>query len=197
MLSHFVPLIQQYGLIGIFISVAIESLGIPLPTEPAYIVGQSFITSGTHPAWLIHVVLYFGHMIGALISYFAGRHISKEFLKKKREYTDTQRKLAGWYGKYGAVTVFGTRLIGYVRPWTSYVAGIAEVKFWPFFIFTSLATIILNACSLFFSATFLKIWEEYPFMRSIIVISLGAGFAFLLLQTARKKFGHKPSVPLS
>ena len=190
MLGHIVRLIHHYGLLGMFVSVAVENMGIPLPTEPAYIVGQSFIVRGEYPLWAVHLVLYLGHMFGAMISYYAGLRIAKGLMKKK-EYTATQHKIAGWYEKHGAITVFGTRLIGYVRPWSSYVAGIAEVSFWPFFIYTSLGTIILNAVCLVFTATFLHIWKVYPFLRFFIVLSLAAGFGYVLYE-ALKKRSKKP-----
>jgi membrane protein DedA with SNARE-associated domain len=185
MLDFLISSIERYGLIGMFVSVMIENLGIPLPTEPAYLVGQTLITNGTYSWPIVHGVLLAGHLTGATISYLAGRRIAHK-LKVHRDFTVTQKKIASWFDKYGLPTVFATRLIGYVRPWSSYIAGIAEVKFIPFILLTAAGTIILNAITLFFIQQVVHVWIHYPILRVAIILSCSVGLGLVLYQAYAK-----------
>ncbi|MEI6477632.1 MAG: DedA family protein [bacterium] len=184
-------LISHYGLFGMFVSVAIENLGLPLPTEPAYLVGQALITDGSHSWWVIQVVLYLGHTAGACASYWMGRRIGIKMKGDHSQFTDTQKRIAGWFEKYGYITVFATRLIGYVRPWSSYVAGIAEVPFVPFLLLSSAGTIILNLICLAFASKFIWLWASFPIARILITFSCLIGVVLLAFQGYRKHMTKK------
>lgn len=189
-LTHF---IQHYGAIGMFVIVAIENMGIPLPTEGAYIVGQAIIIRNPHDYWVyawVSLVLLAGHAAGAVLSYAMGRRIALG-LKEQPERTDVQKTLAGWYERYGAATVFGARLFGYVRPWASYVAGIAEISFWPFLVLTLAGTLIFNAVSLALTGTIVYFWQHYIGLRVLISLSFAAGFVAILITTVHKHYKKK------
>lgn len=169
---------------------AIENMGIPFPTEASYILGQNYITHAQVSYVLILSILVAGQTIGSLLSYFLGRRIALS-MHIRPELDDVQEKVAGWFGKYGYITVFATRLLGYVRPWSSYVAGIAEVPFWPFLYYSVSGTIVFTAVSLLLTKQIVYLWHHYFLIRVILNTSFAVGFIIVAYLLLKKRFTKK------
>ena len=181
-------LFQSLGSAGVFVSMLVENIGVPLPTEIGYLIAQELISTGKHSWTFMIVVLTLGHTTGALISYSVGRWgdgiVKSDMQKSNKNVQELHVKLQGWYDKYGNITIFGTRFIGYVRPWSSYIAGFSGVAFWPFFIWTLLGSLIFNIMTLYFTGALIVIWrryEVYHFLISAIGFFLFFGFLFYVL----------------
>ena len=187
MFSNFMSAIfhffQSIHLYGAFLSMFIENIGIPLPTEIGYLIGQDLINRGAYSYPVVLSVLSLGHIIGSVISYRVGRlgdsYIAKK-LKQTSKIRDVQTKLENWYKKYGNWTVFLTRFVGYVRPWSSFVAGFSKTEFGPFLLWTSVGSVIFNVLNLYFSQIFIMIWRRYS-VYHVLIISVAAFFFFGLL----------------
>jgi len=174
------------GITGMFLSMFTENIGIPLPTEIGYLVGQELVNLGKYHYWLILLVTTAGHVGGSLVSYGLGRWgdsaVSRKIRQQKR-IIKVHERLSKWYQKYGNLTIFLTRFVGYVRPWSSYVAGFAGVRFWPFFIYTLIGSIIFNIFNLYFANVFILIWRRYVILHLLIVSVIGLiFFAFIIYE---------------
>lgn len=178
--------LKDLGIWGSFLSMLIENIGIPLPTEIGYLIGQDLIVRGVYSYPFVLFVLTAGHVIGSIISFWVGKYgdrIVRSKFKQNRKLTEVHEKLEKWYNKYGNFTVFLTRFVGYVRPWSSFVAGFAEVKFWPFVLWTTLGAFIFNVLTLYFSGIFLLIWRRYStFHVLFIIISTILFFGFIFYE---------------
>jgi len=111
-------------------------------------------------------------MTGAVIAYFIGRSgesLLMQKLKENRGFIETHKKIQEWYKKYGNITIFLTRMTGYVRPWSSLVAGFAGVKFKTFFVWSLIGTIIFNVITLYISNILLILWERYSAYQYIFI----------------------------
>ncbi|HOX41662.1 MAG TPA: DedA family protein [bacterium] len=180
---------KDLGIWGAFLSMMIENMGIPLPTEIGYLIGQDLIQRQVHSYPLVLAILTIGHVLGSVISFMAGRvgdNFVIERLKRNGRVQETHDKLESWYQKYGNLTVFLTRFVGYVRPWSSFVAGFAGVKFWQFFLWTTLGSLIFNIICLYFSGVFILIWRKYA-VYHVALISIMAilFFAVIIYQVFR------------
>lgn len=182
--------LHTLGLPGIFLLLFFENMGLPLPTEAAYIVGQALISKGHVSYFLIFSVFQAGHMAGALSSYAVGRF----FRSRKPEgppegqgAAQAQDKLDRWFTKYGTLTIFLSRLVGYVRPWSSYLAGAAKTPFWPFLFYTFLGTFVFNAISISVTGTLTEIWHRYPATR----VAMSAFFVLSLFGVAAYEYIHR------
>jgi membrane protein DedA with SNARE-associated domain len=184
-------LIETYGLWGVFAMMAIENMGVPFPTEPAYIVANRYIQTGQFTTLEVHAVLLAGHLTGACTSYYLGT-LLRQAVGGTKQLNHTQITLQKWYARYGSPTVFVTRVIGYVRPWSSSVAGLARMPFFPFLLYTTLGTILLNIVCLAFAELFMHYWYAYPLARPVIVFSFAIGVLYLVLQKLRRG-GHRKS----
>ncbi len=177
MIDHFLTgvysFLKHFGLFGAFLSMVIENLGIPLPTEIGYLICQNLITEKTYSYMFVVIILTAGHVLGALISYsigrFGDRYVGK--LRKASKVKEVQGKLKKWYAKYGNVTIFLTRFVGYVRPWSSFVAGFAKVDFFQFLFWTTLGSLLFNMTALYFSSFIIDLWNRYAFMHIYIIVS--------------------------
>lgn len=180
-MNHFfIGLIAHYGLPGMGLCLVIENMGIPFPTEVAYIVAQNEIEKGKLSYLLALLFLTLAHVVGALLSYWIGRRIAKG-LHAKKDTDAAQQKMAHWFEKHGIWAVFFARFVGQVRPWSSYIAGTAEVGFWPFFAATTVGTILFNIISLSLTKTLLHYSRRYPFVQYLITFFILIGiFGFII-----------------
>jgi len=193
-------LLHGLGLPGIFLLLFFENMGIPLPTEAGYIVAQTLITHNTYSYWTVFAVLQASHCAGALSAYAVGHYFRdrRHNLPINNESAgQAQDKLDVWFSKYGNITVFLSRLIGYVRPWSSYLAGIARTSFWPFFFYTFLGTFVFNVISLSVTGTLTALWRHHPAFRAIMVLFFILSFAAIFIYNhAQKRAKKKTSTPL-
>lgn len=187
--SSILNLIAHYGLGGVFVSMMIENIAIPFPTEGAFIVSQQLITHGYYSFWFMYWFIVFAQVLGSVISFWLGRTLGSVLQKRlahRPKYQDVHAKIVGWYSRYGAITVFATRLIGYVRPWSSLVAGIARFPFWPFLGWTILGTMIFVFPTMHITNTTVYLWKTYPALQPVLaVVAIMLFFGAVLYGGAR------------
>jgi len=180
---------HSLGLFGAFLSMMVENLGIPLPTEIGYLIAREIIGEGTYSYILVLFILTLGHITGAVISYGAGimgDNFVVAKLSKSSKIEQVDQKLKKWYSEYGTLTVFITRFIGYVRPWSSFVSGLAGVKFWPFLLWTALGSLIFNIICLYFTGILIAVWRRYKSLHFIIATSIFLLFFALIIYSIIK-----------
>lgn len=194
-------LLKHYGFLGIFVLMFAENLGLPLPTELGFIVGQSMVSVGHATYASIFVTILAGKTAGSLISYFLGKYFCEriKFLNNDSgRLKKAQDMFAHWMKHYGNVAVFFSRLIGYVRPWSSYLAGIGEVKFVPFIIYNVLGSAVIIAITMLVLGGAVNLWQAYPIFRPIaIALFLIFFFGFWIGLWIHKKIKDHSEKPKS
>lgn len=179
MLAQTVLLIQHYGLLGIFISHVIENVAVPFPTEGAFLVSLELIKNGQYSFWSMYWFIVVAQVSGAVIGYGLGRFLEEQlvrWLSRSKKFVEAKDKIHGWYDKYGSITVLATRLIGYVRPWSSLIAGFAEFPIWSFLLWTIIGTMIFVYPTLKITAILALIWTRYPGLQPVIAIAMLLSF---------------------
>lgn len=185
--------INHLGLTGVFLVMVVENLGIPFPTEVGFLVAQGQIQAGqlTYPAAITLITL--GHVVGACLAYGIGRWGDRKLtgiFERNRHWKEVQERVVRWYARYGNVTVFTTRLIGYVRPWSSLVAGFARLPMVPFVIWTTLGSLIFSSVSLYITRYIIAVWLAYPqFHTEMLIIIFLLFFSILITQIGRSLYG--------
>ncbi len=133
-ISH---LVSSYGYWAVFVLVAIESLGIPLPGETALIVAGAYAGS-THrlSAWLIFVVAAAAAIVGDNIGYWIGDKggyaLARRYGPKIR--LDEQKlKVARYlFDRHGAKVVFFGRFVSVLRTYAAFLAGTSRMRWRKF-----------------------------------------------------------------
>ena len=137
-----VDLIFDWGYLGIFVLMAIESSFIPFPSEivliPAgYLAYQSEMNLG-----MIIGASLGGSMFGAFINYFLAFFLGRKFLMSYGKYffisQKSIQKMDEYFVKHGAISTFIGRLIPGVRQLISIPAGISRMNLLVFSTYTAL-----------------------------------------------------------
>lgn len=190
MLSQALEYLASGGIMAISGLIALEYVGIPLPTELAYLAGYHLVSKGQLDFWVLFAAIMVSHIVGSLFAYEVG-YRAGIFARRKSKLTGLQLKLQGWYKKYGPITIIATQLIGHVRPWASYVAGFSHMPRLPFLFFNLIGSAALTLIMLVFADVIMDIWRDYPFMRIILIalfVSLLAGVVLYWLRERKPSF---------
>lgn len=167
--------VQAHGLHGVFLFMAIESGGVPFPTELGFIAAQGLITSHDKSWWEAYAWIVMGHLVGAGFSYHLGRASDSalaRYLAHKRGVMHTCEWLQRWYTRYGALTVLAGRLIGHVRPWASFAAGLSRVPETTFWLWTVLGTLVFTAVTMWITAVGWQFCMTHAAWRMPVIVGM-------------------------
>ena len=171
--------VRSHGSLGIFTVIAVENLGVPWPTELAFIVAVDLIRVGRLSYAEAVGLITLAHLTGACVGYGIGRagdNFVVRRLQGSRHMQHASRWLHDWYQRRGSATVFGARLVGQVRPWASIAAGLAEVRLVPFVVWTTIGSAIYAVFALELTRVGFRFWDAYPHLRLVLVITVFAVF---------------------
>ena len=139
-------LLLDYGLFLLFVLVALESTGVPLPGETA-LIAASVLASQDHYSivWVI-VLAAAGAIIGDNAGYWIGRKGGRALLRKipyLREYFERILPPAErFFVKHGAKAVFFGRFVSILRVTAAWLAGISHMPWWRFLFWNAAGGII-------------------------------------------------------
>lgn len=131
--------ITKYSYAGIFISLGLGILGLPVPDE-SLIAFTGFLSSqGKLNILILLPVIIAGIMLGITVSYFLGKlfgnYVSNKYFNKMLLNTDHLQKAKGFYDKYGRYSLLVGYFIPGVRHLTAIVAGINNMPYRQFAVF--------------------------------------------------------------
>jgi membrane protein DedA with SNARE-associated domain len=140
-----VDVIDAMGLPGIFLLMVAESACIPIPSETTFLFAGFNVARGEYSLFAVVAVGTFANVVGSWIAYAVGYYGRVDILEKhgkKLHIKPSHLKWADdWFAKYGAATVFFTRMLPIVRTFISLPAGVARMPFWRFTILTTLGCV--------------------------------------------------------
>jgi membrane protein DedA with SNARE-associated domain len=128
-------LLLTYGLVLLFLAVAIESAGVPIPGETALITAAVFSTPQHHQfsiVWVI-VVAAAGAIVGDNVGYTLGRIGGRRLLERFDLIARTLPRSERFFEKHGGKTVFIGRFIAFLRVTAAWLAGISRMHWLRFF----------------------------------------------------------------
>ncbi len=141
-------LINTFGYSGLFFTMALESAGIPIPSEVVVPFAGFLASSGRFDFWLVALVATLANLTGAIIFYFVGYYLGTAFLHKYGKYIlmhkDDIEKMDRWLQSHGGRVAFFSRLIPGMRTFSSLVIGASEVRFPIFFWYTLFGSLVWN-----------------------------------------------------
>src|SRR5215469_11711866 len=136
-------LISSYGYLALFVLVAVESLGIPLPGETALVIAGTYAGS-THKLspWLVFLVGAAAAIVGDNIGYWigdkGGYKLARRYGRKVR-LDEHKLKIARYlFDRHGAKVVFFGRFISILRTYAAFLAGTSQMR-WRVFLIANAA----------------------------------------------------------
>lgn len=140
--ADLVDLIFEWGYLGIFLLMTIESSFIPFPSEIVLIPAGYLASSGDMNMGMIMVSALSGSMAGAFINYFLALFLGRKILKKYGKYffisEDALGKMDRYFQKHGHISTFIGRLVPGIRQLISIPAGLARMNLTVFSTYTAL-----------------------------------------------------------
>jgi membrane protein DedA with SNARE-associated domain len=134
-------LVHHYGLIALFLLVAAESSGIPLPGETALVTAGIFASTGNLNIVEVIAVAALGAIVGDNIGYWLGREGGLRLLDRlgpiKRWSEPGRQWSEQFFARHGAKTVFFARFIAVLRVTAAWLAGLSRMHWWTFFLWNA------------------------------------------------------------
>lgn len=124
--------LSTYGVLAIFVSILVSSIGLPLPTSFLLIVAGSFVETGDLSFWPVVGAAVAGSVIGDHLGYALGRVGGRPFAERASARfgaTALMARAESTTTKWGGVTVFFSRwLITAIGPWVNLISGITRQR---------------------------------------------------------------------
>ena len=144
-----------WGLVLVFVFMAVESSFIPFPSEVVMIPAGLLAARGElglpPAAALVAAILVgiLGSLLGAFVNYYLALWVGKPFLLKYGKWffvkPEPLNRACEVFNRYGAATTFVCRLIPVIRQLISIPAGISRMPLGSFALFTGLGAGIWSA----------------------------------------------------
>ena len=137
-----VDLIFDWGYLGIFLLMAVESSFVPFPSEIVLIPAGYLASQGEMSVGLIMSSALAGSLLGAFINYYLALTLGRKMLERYGKYffikESALEKMDNFFDKHGHISTFIGRLIPGIRQLISIPAGLAKMNLGVFSLFTAL-----------------------------------------------------------
>lgn len=184
--------IGSAGLPAVFVLMALESACIPVPSEAIMLFAGFSVSEGDLTLFGIVVAGVLGNIVGSWLAYAAGYYGRLELLEKNRLLHVNRKHLAWadrWFERYGAATVFFSRMLPIIRTFISLPAGVARMPFWRFTALTAAGCIPWVLMLAVIGRKVGDNWEEWRdnlhYLDYAVVAAVLIGGAYLLIRRRR------------
>ncbi|MCF6308858.1 MAG: DedA family protein [Sulfurimonas sp.] len=137
-----VDLIFDWGYLGIFLLMTVESSFIPFPSEIVLVPAGYLASKGDMSIGMIMTSALSGSMVGALINYYLALTLGRKLLSKYGKYffikEEALLKMDSYFAKHGHISTFIGRLIPGIRQLISIPAGLSRMNLAVFSFYTAL-----------------------------------------------------------
>ncbi|HZC99008.1 MAG TPA: DedA family protein [Actinomycetes bacterium] len=142
--------VLHYGYLAVFVLMVLESACVPVPSEVTMLFGGAlangaFLTSLGQDAGPLNFVVValvgaFGNLVGSWIAWAVGYRGGRPLIERWGRYVFLREheleRAELWFERHGQAAVLVSRLLPVVRTFISLPAGIAEMRFARFSVYT-------------------------------------------------------------
>ena len=185
--------VGDLGLKGIFLLMTLESMCIPVPSEPTMLFAGFNVDKGTYSFVAVVTVAVAANVLGSWIAYGVGRFGRIELVERHGKWLHiTPKNLEWadrWFEKYGDAAVFFSRMLPIIRTFISLPAGVAKMPFWRFTVLTLLGCIPWMAGLTFAGYKLGENWEDLRsylhWVDYAVALAIVAGAVWLFVRWRR------------
>jgi len=192
-------LIDHYGYWAVFVFVAVESLGVPIPGETAVIAAGAY-AGATHKLnpWLIFAVAALAAVLGNVVGYWIGAKGGFALARRygPKIHLDERKLKVGRYvlDRQGEKLVFVGRFISILRTYVAFLAGTLHMQWVKFFIATVAGAVawsgIYTAVSYRAASTIKRLSGVLDLALGLVAVAIVV-IVFLLVRQQVSKLGDK------
>jgi membrane protein DedA with SNARE-associated domain len=189
----------EHGLLILFVLVAVESAGVPLPGETALIAAGVLAHNGEfHSIETVIVVAALAAIIGDNVGYWLGRKGGRELLSRtpivREAFERALPRSERFFARHGAKTVFLGRFVAFLRITSAWLAGISHMSWWRFFFWNAAGGIVwatlVGLVAYKFGEAAAEAINKYGLYGAIAVILIGV-IAYLVFRFWKKRLLKK------
>ena len=183
-----------HGLFLVFVAIAIESAGVPLPGEAALAAAAVLAHNGNYPLWAVIVVGALAAIIGDNIGYWLGREGGRKLLDRwsytrkhaARAFPPAER----FFEKHGPKAVFFGRFIALLRITSAWLAGISHMAWWRFTFWNALGGIVwataVSLIAYWAGAQVIDAFSRYGVYAVVVLIGI-VSIGYIVVRVVRKR----------
>ena len=146
LVPHLQHVVATYGYLAVFVIVALESAGIPMPGETVLVTAAIFAASGTLKIYWVIGAAAAGAIIGDNCGYWIGRELGFPLIYRFGHYIrlDEKRLKVGQYLflKHGGKIIFFGRFVAVLRAFAAFLAGVNRYNWEEFFLYNAAGGIV-------------------------------------------------------
>lgn len=182
--------VEKLGYAGIALLTLLENVFPPIPSEVIMPLAGFIASQGEFSLMGAIIVGSIGSLAGSTIWYFIGRRIGSQRLrqwvdKHGRWLTmsnDDLDKVHDWFQRRGGIAVFIGRLVPGIRTWISVPAGLGDMPFLPFILYsaagTTIWTALLTGAGYWLGSNFHNLQEPLGLASTVVFVSIGIWYAW-------------------
>lgn len=184
-------LVSRYGLLGVFVAMTLESVGIPLPSEVVMPLG-ALAVGGRGAAALVAVIAAgtAGNLVGSWLAYAIGAALGQGWRGARwldRRHWDAAH---AWFVRRGGGAVFVGRLLPLVRTYISFPAGASAMPAGRFTLYTLAGSAIwstgLALAGYALGASWQRLGPVFTVFTAVTVLALALAAAALWWRWRRR-----------
>jgi len=177
LIEFIISIIARIGYLGIFITMTLESAGIPIPSEVVVPFAGYLSIRGDLDFITVVAVSTVANLVGSLVLYFVGIYYGRLFVIKYGKYLLLEERHLSYveelFMKYGSVITFVGRITPGVRTYISIVAGMGRMKLFPFTVYTIVGSLIWNWVLTYIGVLLGENWESIvPYLDMVALVAL-------------------------
>jgi membrane protein DedA with SNARE-associated domain len=183
--------ISAGGYKGILALLALNSSGIPIPSEVILPFSGYLVHQGRFSLILVVLSGAIGCNIGSAIAYWIGAKGGRPLVERYGKWVlmsnhDLDR-MSGFFDRYGSITILIGRMLPIVQTYVAFPAGIARMPRLRFHIYTPVGSLIWYFCLAWVGMKLGAAWDTDPRMHEwfhrfhlIVVVALAAGVVWFV-----------------
>jgi membrane protein DedA with SNARE-associated domain len=144
--SHLIEHHQSWALVLLFLLIAVESAGLPLPGETALVASGVLASQGKLSIEAVIPVAAAAAIVGDNCGYWLGREGGRPLLERwsivSRHAQKVLPRAERLFAKHGGKTVFFGRFIAVLRITAAWMAGISHMTWWRFLLYNAAGGIL-------------------------------------------------------
>jgi membrane protein DedA with SNARE-associated domain len=188
--------ISNYGYLGVFFLMALESATLPVPSEIVMPFAGFLVYSEGHMS-LVGVILAgsIGCTVGSIAAYVVGYYAGRPLILRYGRYILLREKhlvsAEKWFAKYGDKATFIARLLPVIRTVISLPAGIAKMNFKKFVLYSFVGSVpwtaMLAAIGYWLGANWREISAVFRELDIVVILAGIAIIVWYVLRVRRKR----------
>ena len=153
------------------------------------------VAKGHYSLLAITVVGTFANLVGSWIAYGIGYYGRVEVLERHGQKLHVKpqhlRWADRWFERYGAPTVFFSRMLPIIRTFISLPAGVAKMPFWRFTVLTVAGCVVWVLALALAGEAVGDNWKSvrsgFEYVDYALLAAIAAGIAYLLVRRRRAR----------